>query len=220
MPQSLRLVPLMILWISTLGISLALEPSEAEAQAAMKRSAGSLNRASGDRRGNSLGSQTRGHDSGMSSESSSSSPVFRSPDDDSEPDDESDSDTDDEEEETDTEAQGGSSSDKDSEDEPGAAHAHRTLGRACMYGARGGVIFRPAGSRCRGDDPEPDAKPRVEPPRTAPTPTRSGPPNLRPAFPAKRATSPDPSDGRPRGSCIYGVRGEVIHAPAGVDCRR
>lgn len=39
-----------------------------------------------------------------------------------------------------------------------AEYNSRTLGRACMYGGRGEVIYRPAGARCRGDGPGPAAK--------------------------------------------------------------
>ena len=36
-------------------------------------------------------------------------------------------------------------------EEPKVDFSNRTLGRACMYGARGEVIYRPKGGRCRGD---------------------------------------------------------------------
>jgi len=230
MPFPIRPISLTILWITTLGFSFSLEPSEADAQATMKRSAGSLSRGSGSRRGNSLGSQTRGHDSGMSGESTSSKPAFRSPDKDSDSDDESDFET--EEEESGTESGTGANSDEEKDRE--ADHAHRTLGRSCMYGARGEVIFRPAGSRCRGDAPSTEStdesKPRAgsgpntpqkRKPLAATTrqaPSRSAHPG--PASPTKSTTTRDSTEGRPRGSCIYGPRGRVIHAPAGVDCRR
>ena len=85
----------------------------------------------------------------------------------------------------------------------------RTLGKSCMYGVRGEVIFRPAGAHCRGDAPAAPA------PRPAARPKR---PKAQKARSQARSAADSPSG--PRGSCIIGIDGRVFYAPPGVDCRQ
>lgn len=100
----------------------------------------------------------------------------------------------------------------------------RTLGKSCMYGVRGEVIFRPAGTRCRGDGPavEPNAKAKARASAGATAKRKKRPP----AQAAQKLRSPvqpasnSPSDRRSQGSCIVGGDGRVLYAPPGVDCRR
>lgn len=131
----------------------------------MSRSAGSMNRASSTRRGGSLSSDRRGSTTESRTTRTTSKPSFRKPSKDSKS------------------AKAGdksgvrkaskqaSDSDPDEDSILGRApktdedfeaieaeYSARTLGRACMYGLRGEVIYRPAGARCRGDEPTPAAK--------------------------------------------------------------
>lgn len=226
-------------------LSIAVAP-EAEAQAAMKRSAGSMSRSAGStsrsagsRRGG-LGSSTRGHDSGMASERRGSKPTFRSPD----------GDRDDEKKQGSKSASGtarlSKSAGPDDEEEEEPDYGLRTLGRSCMYGAQGEVIFRPAGARCRGDagpaalDP-PDAPGRearkaesAARPRPAP-PTRRADPGRRPPRRPKASRPrpvPEASSGaaparpRPRPAatvrswCTIGPDGRMIDSVTGIACTR
>lgn len=226
--------------LCTIAISIAffLEPLAAAAQE-MKRGAGSMSRSAGstqrggdNRRGSSLGSSRRGIGGSMKSERKSSSS------DDSEfgskkkktkkSDDDDDSDGD------------SYSSSSDDDDEEDANFGERTLGRACMYGGNGEVIFRPEGSVCRGDVPaapsdssatsemgmEADEPSLV--PLSAAVPAPVAEPTLRvdersEAAPARRPAvrprvrRPRIGEGKPRG-CIFNRDGSVLHAPKGLDC--
>ncbi len=95
----------------------------------------------------------------------------------------------------------------------------RSLGKLCMYGPRGEVVFRPRGARCQRDAPaaldrsterQQDSETQREATSrsTAAAPDRFGPP-------AKRRPSRPP----PVSECVYGSEGQVLHTPAGGFCR-
>jgi hypothetical protein len=95
----------------------------------------------------------------------------------------------------------------------------RSLGRVCMYGAKGEVVFRPRGARCRGDAPAArDESAEMAPPGERARPSRGRTSAAHPARqmePRKRR----PSRPRPASECVYGSEGQVIHTPAGGFCR-
>ncbi len=95
--------------------------------------------------------------------------------------------------------------DADEEEDPG----ERTLGRSCMYGTNGKVIFRPRGGRCKGDPP--------------PASTRRGTAQSRGTPVVQEHTAPakkKQKQKRGSGSCIYGAGNKVLYAPKGADCAR
>jgi hypothetical protein len=177
-----------------MSMVLVVEVPDADAQMEIKRStgtavrrdAGSMQRSSGTRRGNDLGSKKKGSDSEMSTRRTSNS------DEDEADEDESDRDAS-SSDYVSGEKRSNSDSDDDADDEAAVDYEHRTLGRACMYGSRGEVLYRPSGSICRGD-----AKKRPAPEQ------------------AEKRSPSEPS--ARRGSCIHGAQGNVIYSPPGADC--
>jgi hypothetical protein len=208
----------------------------AEAQTAVRRGAGSMERGAGAvargggaRRGSDLGSRKTGGAAGTRSAVTTSRPTFRSPGSDAAPPAESTAAA----EQTSANANGVAEdalTPNETEEEAAEAPVDfgaRTLGKACMYGTRGEVIFRPRGATCRGDRSPSPARPNAARPR--PDATR---PSAVPAAPAARSDARRPAADRAaprrapaepqkaRGSCIFGGDGRVVYAPAGVDCRR
>ena len=102
-------------------------------------------------------------------------------------------------EEQEEEEESSSSSDDDDSDEDSEEGEERsgarTLGKSCMYGADGSVIYAPAGRSC-GQANAAQA-----------------------AVPAKAAPEKKPSSGG-SGTCILGGNGEVLYAPPGASCGR
>jgi hypothetical protein len=194
------------------SLCVAFGSSTASAQAEMKRSAGTIKRTSAVRKGNDLGSQTRGRSAGMSSRRGSTRSAPRLP---SEDDYEY-------EEKKKSSYYDSSSSDYDDDDEEVEADSAPTLGRSCIYGPGDKVLYRPAGSWCRGDDPaqfqqrqdaleetssgSPKAARRAPP--AAPSPAY-GYPEVRRKKKVKRKTS---------AGCLYGKGGEILYAPETSDC--
>jgi len=185
-------------------VAMTIAAPNALADPEMKRSAGSMERSTGtDRKGNTLGSRTSGRSSIRTSRRSA--PEL--------PSEQRRKDKDDDDDKGKSKARYRSDDDdEDSEPDFGS----RSLGKVCMYGARGEVIFRPRGAQCKGDAPaELDQFPELgrdsERPRaatsrsTAAAPDRFGPP------PNSRA--------RPVSECVYGSEGQVLHTPAGGFCR-
>jgi len=187
----------------------------ASAQSEMKRGPGTMKHGSGWRKGNDLGSRTQGRSSGMSSRRGSTRSAPRLP-----------SDDDDEYEEYEKEKRSyydSSSRDYyDDDDDEVEADLAPTLGRACIYGHRDEVVYRPPGSWCRGDDPAQFQKRQDVPketssgspraarrtPPAAPS-TPYGYPEVRRKKKVKRLTS---------AGCLYGKDGEVLFAPETSDC--
>jgi hypothetical protein len=91
-------------------------------------------------------------------------------------------------------------------------YGNRTLGRACMYGPNGEVVFRPRGSRCKGDPPP------AAPAANAAGASRSGAPE---SGDVTRKARQDPKKQKlSAGKCMYGADGKLIYASRGADCRR
>lgn len=204
----------------------------------MKRGGGTVNRGGSERRGGDLGSRKTSGTATNRSTVTTSRPTFRSPGSDS----------------TTTRAAddaiattGTTSATADASTEPEAAstdgeeaeevvdYGARTLGKSCMYGTRGEVIFRPRGAACRGDAQP--AAPAARAARARPgnprrvggaqaPAARSDTPNATVVRPAARRSPSKPSGSRAskpsgsRGSCIFGGDGRVVYAPPGADCRR
>lgn len=76
-----------------------------------------------------------------------------------------------------------------------APQGEPTLGRACIYGPGGRVLYAPPAKRCAGEAEQG----RLQRARTA---------------------EPASGEARPRGRCILGADGRVVHAPPGVVCPR
>jgi len=207
----------LVLGLLMASLCVAFGSSTSSAQAEMKRSAGTVKRTSAVRKGNDLGSQTRGRSSEMSSRRVSTRSAPRLPSEDDYEYEEkkkssyydssySDYDDDDEEE----------------EDEEIEADSAPTLGRACIYGPGDKVLYRPAGSWCRGDDPAQfqqrqdapeetssgSAKAARRAPPAAPS-SAYGDPEVRRKKKMKRKTS---------AGCLYGKGGEILYAPETSDC--
>ena len=108
----------------------------------------------------------------------------------------------------------------DDDEEGEADFGARSLGKSCMYGTGGEVIFRPRGAQCKGDAPAGlDQLPRrnrdsEEPSEATSRSTETGPDRFGPV-PTKRR----PSRPRPASECIWGSEGQVLHTPAGGFCR-
>lgn len=135
--------------LGVLSITTLLTADESHAQMAIKRSAGTVQRSSSiSRQGNTLGSRTRGHEASIDSARDSTSPDSDRRDDDSRPDDDEAS----EYEESNVDSH--RSSDPSPAARGEAAETSRTLGRACIYGRKDQVLYRPPGATCRGDKVE------------------------------------------------------------------
>ncbi len=90
----------------------------------------------------------------------------------------------------------------------------RTLGRSCMYGPGGKVIYRPRGARCKGDSPrDSEADGRRPPLQQLESAPAAAPQPRAPARPRKKKI-------RATGRCTYGAGGKLVYAPPGVDCRK
>lgn len=191
----------------------------------MERSAGPVTRGSGARRGSDLGSRKAGRAAGTRSAVTTSRPTLRAPGSDPEPRDEATETP----EPTDSRASASgepvsrmTEADAEEEAQP-VDDGARTLGKACMYGTRGQVIYRPRGAACRGDaHPAPSralgrgARPQVARPSPA-----AADPVARRDTPRRAAGRAEPAQApKARGRCIIGGDGRVVHAPPGVDCRR
>ena len=192
----------------------------------MKRSAGTTNRQSGTRRGSELSARRGGAES--RSAVTTTRPTFRSPGADAAAagdDASTTTNSADLADSPDMNLQGPVDSESSEGEEPEVVdYGARTLGKSCMYGVRGEVIYRPRGADCRGED---RAAPRAPSPavkRPEARPKRSGPAAIAPrsaAAPAGRQRSTEKEERpRSRGTCIYGAGDRVVYAPPGVDCRR
>lgn len=181
----------------------------------VRRGAGTIRRGAGNRRGNDLGSRTRGHESTMTSSRRAGSSFS---DDDDDDDDHDDEDRDDSRDSDDDEkrdrGRSGAKAEEDTEEEV-PDFGKRTLGKACIYGVRGEVVYRPPGGSCRGD-PGPAAiapsRARHQNPAAASSSTRR-----RFEAPPRRSK---PSVRRPatRSRCTYDSNGGLMHTPAGEFC--
>ncbi|MEZ4293064.1 MAG: hypothetical protein R3E53_22020, partial [Myxococcota bacterium] len=193
------------------AILMAFAATRVEAQSAVRRSAGTMKRSAGPvqrgsaaRRPASLRASSRGLQDPTASANA----------------DDATEDRDDVADDGTPSAETASGAGSDGGDEAPVDFEDRTLGRACMYGARGEVIYRPTGARCRGDapsarrastEPSPPAAPRAAPP--PPTTPMTGP------APARLpAASADPA--ATSGHCLYGPKGRVLHRPPGAVCDR
>lgn len=220
MPGWTRRVSAFLIAIPIMFFMALAEVPAASAQAEMKRSAGTMSRGMGERKSNQLGSQTRGRSSGISSSRNSTRPSSRSFDDDDDDDWRKHPIDDDVEEKDEKNDKEEIENEEETESEK-VDYGSRTLGRACMYGARGEVIFRPKGSRCRGDAP---AAPvvsdsvRSDRKRRAAMRRDTQAEGLTPS--TSRRSEAAPNKRRAQGSCIYGGDGRVVYAPAGATCRR
>jgi len=154
-----------ILTLGLCSIAAMIGTNECHAQMAVKRSAGTLKRAVGPtRRAETLDSRVRGRDADMPTTQRSAAPVPAPTDDDASRslDEPTSSDRDgspaaaspgstdrdaSKRDEADRELDGREEDDRQNEGE-------RTLGRACIYGRRDQVLYRPPGARCRGDQAE------------------------------------------------------------------
>ena len=87
------------------------------------------------------------------------------------------------------------------EDEKEPDFHQRTLGRSCMYGSDGSVIYRPSGARCKGDPPAARSRSANQPK-------------------SRSRAAPRTSNGPQKGRCLYGAANVVIYAPPGVNCAR
>jgi hypothetical protein len=202
----------LLLGLLMAALCVAFGASTASAQAETKRSAGTMKRSAGVRKGNDLGSQTQGRSSGMSSSRGSTRSAPRLP-----------SEDDYKYEKKKSSYYDSASSDyDDDDDEEVEADSAPTLGRACIYGPGDKVLYRPAGSWCRGDDPA-----QFEQPQGAPEEASSGSPMAaRQAPPA----APSSAYGYPEvrrkkkvkrltsAGCLYGKDGEILYAPETSDC--
>ena len=124
---------------------------------------------------------------------------------------------------------------RDEEEEEEVNYGARTLGRACMYGVKGEVIFRPKGSICRGDQPvvskgqsarKNRKDPRVRNRKNASSERAKERRNPRgttaTSRPAARGMQSNKPAAKPKsrgGPCMYDAKGKVIYAPSGSDCR-
>lgn len=208
MTQPTRMSIHRVLATFALGLCVMFGSSPAFAQNDVKRSAGTMKRSAGERKGATASS---GQSSGMSSRRSSTRSTPRLP---------SEDDYDEKKDESYWDSSKSSSYDDEDDDfEPDSAP---TLGRACIYGPNDKVVFRPAGSWCRGDapiEPEPgeadrtklssDARESAR--RAAPAAAASAyrSPEVRRKKKVKRKTS---------AGCLYGKDGEVLFAPETSDC--
>jgi len=190
----------------------------------VRRGAGTIRRGAGNRRGNELGSRTRGHESSMSSSRRASARL--SDDDDDEEEAQSRTSEDDRERK---DARSGTEPEEDLEEEE-PDYGVRTLGKACIYGARGEVVYRPRDGWCRGDVAPPPAAVAPSPARHRKPPTASrNVERRRRELPAssrntdrhhrplpRKAVAPTR---RPtRDQCTYDSDGRLTHTPAGGFC--
>ena len=205
-------------------------PEDAVAGSEMKRSAGPMSRSAGSRRSGTLGSERRGRSSAVSGSSARSAPDSSSDDWDTGSESGNDDDAAEssmaEDESDSTEAESEIVEDAGDDEEEAADYGSRTLGRACIYGVRGEVVFRPRGRRCRGDHAKP--RPHGEDSRgrraVKSDATQGVPAARRPEAPRNEARARKVSEvrspARARGRCIRGAGDRIIYAPPGVDCRR
>ncbi len=189
---------LLLTTLSALLVMAVVAP-DAPADSEMKRSAG-------ERKGNTLGASTSGRGSMRSS--SRSGPVLPS-----------------EENKWEKEAEKRAKAareayeDDQEEDDDEPDFGSRSLGRVCMYGANGEVIFRPEGAWCRGDAPaarDESVEPAREVKKSRAKPSRREARRRDLHRPPPKRRRPRP---RPVSECVWGPDGKVLHTPAGGFCR-
>ena len=221
-----------VIWILAVLVAFLLEISEAPAQTTMKRSAGTMSRGDDQRRASGVATPMRGRQVTLSSERRSRLEASgldaklgkQDPG------------------RTDSSRANGASD--DDEEEVLQDYGVRTLGKSCMYGARGEVIFRPAGAVCRGEfvpplpsapDPGPGA-PSAKAAPARPMPLDAGAPGRRqgavrpkanrlryrppPQPRAQTRRPPRPTSGGVSEDCIIAPDGRVLYTPAGMTCPR
>jgi len=208
MPHPRRIISLLALGIFTAALCVVLGSSTASAQTEAKKSAGTMKQSSGSRKGNDLGSQTQGRGSGMSSRRGSSRSGPKLPNED-----------DDYDDYLKKKKKAAYYDESSSDDDDFERDSAPTLGRACIYGVNDEVVYRPAGSWCRGDTPPPAKQRRDKASSGAPTDARRSPaaapssayryPEVRRKKKVKRKTS---------AGCLYGKGGEILYAPDTSDC--
>ena len=234
MQRAARAPSTLTVWLLAILSVSVFFPEGAVAGSEMKRSAGPMSRSAGSRRSGTLGSDRRGRSSAVSGSGSSARSTPDSSSDDWDTESESESGNDDDtaesslvEDEADSaEAESEIVEDAGDDEEEAVDYESRTLGRACIYGVRGEVVFRPRGRRCRGDHAKP--RPHGEDSRgrraVKSDATQGVPAARRPDAPRNEARARKASEvhspARARGRCIRGAGDRIIYAPPGVDCRR
>ena len=213
MRRPIQSLTILTCFILTLGVT----AGAAEGQ--MRRSAGTLNRGDSAERSAGPGSQSRGRSGSMSSSrrSSRNGPTL--------PSDRSYVQDVEEARNTESESDFPSRSNRE-DDEEFERDAAPTLGRACIYGPGDKVVYRPKGSRCRGDAPLQVNRPQET--RRSSNVQSNARRNASPAAKASAYFDDDHYAAKSRrkkrakrktsSGCLYDPDGVVLFAPEKSDC--